>query len=133
MYKLEKPKNVLIVVTPRIRIGYEGKEDDESWSYYPSSYLADPNNGTVRSVPYGNERLWVVMVTGNLYYVTLNSITYPRYNRTLAVFPFTSPYQLESPPASIVTTPRNLTCYESEIQTCAVFGDKMYYSDRVSG
>ncbi|KAF9377307.1 hypothetical protein CPC16_011896 [Podila verticillata] len=84
---------------------------------FDSFNSADPNSGTVQSVRYGNRRLWVVMETGDLCYVTLNSITYPRYNRTLAVFTFTSPYQLKSPPASMVTTPRNLTCYESEIQT----------------
>lgn len=73
------------------------------------------------------------METGDPYYVTLNNITYPRFNRTLAIYNDTSPFYLAKDPVPNLTTPWNLTCYESEIQTWAVFGNMMYYSCRVSG
>ncbi|KAF9377306.1 hypothetical protein CPC16_011895 [Podila verticillata] len=77
-------------------------------------------NGTVRSVRYENDNLWVLMEVGNPYYVTLNNINYPRFIRTLAIYNFTAPFVLDENP--------DLKCYESEIQTWAVFGDKVYYS-----
>ncbi|KAF9207689.1 hypothetical protein BGZ59_011008 [Podila verticillata] len=66
----ETEKNASIVENSTLRIG--------------------DTNGTVRSVRYENDNLWVLMEVGNPYY--------------------------------------DLKCYESEIQTWAVFGDKMYYS-----
>lgn len=87
-------------------------------------------NGTVLSVRYGNEKLWAVMTNGSPYNVTLNNYIYPRYHQTLAVFPFTAPYNLTSPPAAVVATPWDLTCYGSE--NWAAFGGKIYYSCIVS-
>ncbi|KAF9379004.1 hypothetical protein CPB97_009222 [Podila verticillata] len=87
-------------------------------------------NGTVLSVRFGSENLWAVMETGNPYYVPVDNYTRPRHHRTLAVFPFTAPYYLTSPPALTVTTPWDLACEDSDIQTSAVFGNKLYYSCR---
>ncbi|KAF9331000.1 hypothetical protein BG006_006093 [Podila minutissima] len=85
-------------------------------------------NGTTLSVRYGSDKLWAVMETGIPYYARMNNYTYAKYHRTLAVFPFTAPYTVTSPPASVVTAPWDLTCeYYYEVQTVAVFGGKIYY------
>lgn len=68
------------------------------------------------------------METGTPYYARMNNYTYAKHHRTLAVFPFTAPYTVTSPPASVVTAPWDLTCeYYYEVQTLAVFGGKIYY------
>ncbi|KAG0356257.1 hypothetical protein BG005_004829 [Podila minutissima] len=85
-------------------------------------------NGTTLSVRYGSDKLWAVMETGTPYYARMNNYTYAKHHRTLAVFPFTAPYTVTSPPASVVTAPWDLTCeYYYEVQTLAVFGGKIYY------
>ncbi|KFH66892.1 hypothetical protein MVEG_07417 [Podila verticillata NRRL 6337] len=85
-------------------------------------------NGTVQSLRYGNEKLWAVMETGNPYDILINNKPYPRWHRTLTVFPLTAPYNFTSPPAAIVTVPWDLTCESSRVRTQAVFGDKLYYA-----
>ncbi|KAG0016735.1 hypothetical protein BGZ81_011071 [Podila clonocystis] len=112
------------------------------WSFNSSGYTQDSrqsnlvnyavgkttNNGTTLSVRYGSGKLWAVMETGDPYYGSLNNVNYPRYRRTLAVFPFTAPYTVTSPPTLVATTPWDLTCsYYDEIKTLAVFGGKIYY------
>ncbi|KAG0074086.1 hypothetical protein BGZ92_003534 [Podila epicladia] len=68
------------------------------------------------------------METGIPYYGRIYNYTYTKYHRTLAVFPFTAPYTVTSPPAAIVTAPWDLTCeYYFDIHTLAVFGGKIYY------
>ncbi|KAG0074985.1 hypothetical protein BGZ93_006692 [Podila epicladia] len=131
-YKFQQPTNVSVVVTPRIRVGYGSNDINGprgSWYWTTSSRLTK-TNGTSVSVRYGDEKLYVVMETGSPYYVSLNNVAYPRYHRTLAVYPFTVPYYLGWFPISNLTTPWNLNCYEDEMQTWAVFGDMVYYSCR---
>ncbi|KAF8948321.1 hypothetical protein BGZ52_006988 [Haplosporangium bisporale] len=98
--------------------------------HYHTANMTVTANGTVLSVRFGSEKLWAVMETGNPYYVPADNYTRPRHHRTLAVFPFTTPYNLTSPPASTVTTPWDLACEDSEIQISAVFGNKLYYGCR---
>ncbi|KAG0016736.1 hypothetical protein BGZ81_011072 [Podila clonocystis] len=128
-YKFMGQKNVDYVdSSPMIEyatIGASGYTNN-----YKSSNLTTNTNGTVLSIRYRNEKLWVVMETGTPYYGHINNYTYARYHRTLAVFPFTAPYNLSSPPVSIATTPWDLTCEENEIQTWGAFGDKIYFSCR---
>ncbi|KAF9377305.1 hypothetical protein CPC16_011894 [Podila verticillata] len=128
-FRFEAENNVSTVDNTTLRIGFGSNVSAEWWYRYSTSYLTE-TNGTVRSVRYGNESLWVLMETGSPYYVTLNNITYPRFNRTLAIYNDTSPFYLTKYPVPLLSTPWDLTCYESEIQTWAVFGNKMYYSCR---
>ncbi|KAG0340070.1 hypothetical protein BG004_006568 [Podila humilis] len=80
-------------------------------------------NGTVNIARYSDGKIWAVMETG--YPFKLPEYVYPQHNKTLAVIPFSYPYQPN--PASIVRIPWDLNCYEADVQSFAAYNGTLYY------
>ncbi|KAF9411379.1 hypothetical protein BGZ94_001368 [Podila epigama] len=86
-----------------------------------SIVISDKLNGTVQSIRYGDEKLWVILGTNM------------QAETTLVTIPFSPPYNLTSPATLLSITPItswHLSCNEWPVQTSAVFGGKLYFTCR---